>query len=240
MSRLQTKTSTICDRMQISIDRLVSQHQNERSTIKPKYRTMAISTFKEQLALVWTSAQAMSEVIDTPQKWHYVRALTDLFNQVSCWKTKEELWNSYATLSLMIAAGRIDMTDYFVQEHRLNPHIIHAYQSIQVKQEEIKQELARLRAQISRSLRKYPPLAFSITMKSLLSIIQTLVDQGLQSLRSFYGWKKIFFQYQLDDFAFIQSFYDLRPTDQQVRRCGSIDFFGFSHRIIFGLLDRVS
>lgn len=185
--------------------------------IKPNYLTMSENVLHAKLTRIWPHPiqTNVREEWFTPPARRFLRRYLHCLSRSYILQYKEDLWKSYANMSIVIQVERINLNETFITENHLSSHIRQICLTIQIRLKQIRRQLNHLHQTLSRYLHNYRTLQLSMDRQTMSQCIATFVQDELELLRTFYAWKKIHFQYHIEDYCFVHSFYQLHSNDDQ-------------------------
>lgn len=194
-----------------------SRSISEQSFLKPNYLKMSNVELEEKLNQFNTVTATCLQQCDTSEKMDYLRYYLHLYCQIACLEYQEDLWKSYSTMSIILFTRHMNLTTEFIEQNALNPHLRTICSAVTKKPNLIRAQLNEQREQFYRCSQTFYRMKFTLTKTSFEQWLQRLVEHDLSSMRTFYAWKKKFFQAQVDDYCLVHSFFEHQPYFQQVR-----------------------
>lgn len=184
--------------------------QSEPSFLKPNYLKMSQVELEDKLNHFHPMTASCLQKCDTTEKMDYLRYYLHLFCQITCLEYQDDLWKSYSTMSIIIVTRHMNLTTEFIEQNALNPHLRTICSAVTKKS-------SLIRAQLNQQRERFYQMKLPLAKTSFEQWLQRLVENDLSSLRTFYAWKKKFFQAQVDDYCLVHSFFEHQPYYEQVR-----------------------
>lgn len=184
---------------------------------KPKYLKIPDQIFKEMISKSLVGENNINQLLDTSEKLQFVRIYAHLLNNIFYLKLEQDFWQHYEKLCLSeetiwsssplskeIAKENTLFRFKFKTKIQIEKHrqrILHRLQTAEHKLNQHKQQQS-----ISRS----------IDMNQLSIVMTAFVRQGQKKLSTEFERKKLILQFDINDHGFVKSFYNLKPTENQV------------------------
>ena len=184
----------------------------------PNYLKMTNRILKRKLSAVCDDGEFLTEWLDTSERCVAVRQYAELLMRSYHAKYQRELWEAYYYASAMFfvwpstttkeaMALNTDLNDFFF-----------------LTTENVQQQYNALLAQSSKRERMLHEFEWRqqrdtdecIGLKRLFELVKTLVVHDLYRLRAAYEQKKILFHCDANGYRAVASFYNARPTKDQV------------------------
>lgn len=198
-------------------DAVVEEKNVDKSTSdhKPKYLKVPDQIFKRMLSKSLTGAESIIQLLDTPEKLQFVRIYAHLLNNVFYFKLEQDFWEYY---------DKLLTTEGIWSSQPLEKEMIKKNNLYRIKfktkaqlEKHRKLIFVRLRkAENDLNKHKQQPFDRSIDIQRLSTIILAFVRQGQRKLTARFEQKKQILQFDAHDHRLVKTFYNLKPTENQV------------------------
>lgn len=191
-----------------------SAHQS-KSTYQPKYLKSSDQVFKQMLSKSIVGAESIVQSLNTSEKLQFARTYAHLLNNVFYLKLEQDFWQYY--VQVLTTEGIWSLLPFEQEIIKKNNLYRLKFKS--------KPQLEKYRKLISDRLQKaefdlnqhtQQPSARSIDMQRLSTVIPAFVRQGQHKLSSDFERRKRILQFDAHDHRLIQTFYNLKPSENQV------------------------
>ncbi|CAF4289343.1 unnamed protein product [Adineta steineri] len=200
-----------------TIDNVVQpKNQSKKSTshIKPNYLNTSDHIFKKMLSTPIKGAENMFQLFDTPEKLQYARVYAQLLNDLFYLRLKQDFWNDYYNILVTTGVWSMKLSKQFIKENRLDYVQFVTQKNVEKYQQTTMEQLKQ--AEIKLNQHKQIEFGQSIDLQKLSTIILAFVRKGQQKLSADFQYKKSLLQFDTNDYHLVQTFYDLKPSNDQV------------------------
>lgn len=189
----------------------------EQSSLKPNYLKMPEKALREKLIAFGLPTATFVEKCDNEEKLDYLRYYLHLASQTLCVQYQEDLWKHYSLMAIIVYTRHMSLTKEFVQQNHLNPYMRTICRALHKRPKLIRTQLNDRRERWHQSSQNYHLMQIDFDRQSFERSMYSFVEKELHRLRTFYAWKKQFFEAQMNDYDLVHSFYEHQPSPYQVR-----------------------
>jgi hypothetical protein len=188
--------------------------KNATSSNKPKYLKVPDQIFKEMLTKSLVAEDNIIQLLETPDKLQFLRTYAHLLNNVFYLKLEQDFWEHYNTICISEAIWSLPIVKDTAKENNL--YRITFKTKVQLEKH-LKLIVNRLE-EAENNLNKHnqQPINRSIDMNKLSTVITAFVRQGQHKLSLEFERKKLILQFDANDHRLVKTFYNLKPTENQV------------------------
>ena len=200
-------------------DELVSINSKER--FKPRYLKVSDHIFKQMLSNTIKDGDKLIECLDTQEKLHFIRQMTEVTNHLHYLDLQQHLWQDYYNIG--VKEGNVwapKLSKSFAKQHHtcrtygFPKHIIEQRQKkITYQLQHTINELQQYLIKLEQYAQEWQP---SFDSTSLSNAINECVKQGQQRLRQEFEYKRKMLDLNSNDHHLITTFYQLQPNEEQV------------------------
>lgn len=184
------------------------------SNNKPKYLKVPDQVFKQMLSKSMADAESIVQSLETPEKLQFTRTYAHLLNNVFYLKLEQEFWTHYNAVCISEAIWSTPMMTDIAKENNLYRLTFKTKVQLDKHRQLI---VTRLQdAENKLDLHKQQPINRLIDMNKLSMIITAFVRQGQHKLSKEFERKKLILQFDANDHRLVKTFYNLKPTENQV------------------------
>ena len=207
------------------------------------YSIMSKIAFKEMLIATAdnTNINSFVESLDNEETWTFTRQLTQLINQLNYLKLQDEQWAYYYQLGMNegIWTGRVSKR--MARDHSMCHSYGRSKHIVEQRRRKFQQQLQHYRDDIDKHMKQQPIPEWNTAM--VINMIAGLVDKNHYPLRVELGRRREILRYDAQDHRCIQAFYDLGPSQTEVRvipcsliieHITKLDTFRYEQRNLFG------
>ena len=205
---------------------LISQHSNEPSTsymesFKPRYLKVPDRIFQQMLSSAIENGAKVVQCLDTTEKLHFVRRMTEVTNDFYFKSLQRQLWQEYHNLSSKDDNWEFKMTKQYAHQH----HTCRMYRPrksyIEERRKTIEHQVQQLGSQLNEYLLKLQQNASqwqpSIDCELLSHAINECVKNSQQRLKDEYNHRIEMLKLDWNDHLLITKFYALKPFEQVIQ-----------------------
>ena len=159
-------------------------------------------------------AESIVQSLETPEKLQFTRTYAHLLNNVFYLKLEQEFWTHYNAVCMSEAIWSTPMMTDIAKENNLYRLTFKTKIQLDKHRQLI---VTRLQdAENKLDLHKQQPINRLIDMNKLSMIITAFVRQGQHKLSKEFERKKLILQFDANDHRLVKTFYNLKPTENQV------------------------
>ncbi|CAF4063443.1 unnamed protein product [Adineta steineri] len=200
-----------------TIDNVVQpKNQTKKSTsaMKPNYLNKSDHVFKKMLSTTLEGAENVFQLVDTPEKLQYARVYAQLANDLFYLRLKQDFWEDYYKILVTTRIWPMKISKQFIKENKLDQVQFITQKNVEKYRQTTMEQLKQ--AEIKLNQHKQTEFGQSIDLERLSTIILAFVRKGQQKLSVDFQYKKSLLQFDINDYNFIQAFYDLKPSNDQI------------------------
>lgn len=178
-----------------------------RSQNHPSFLSVPDAVFKQQLlAEVQSDRTTIERWLETEAMLQFARRSACLTSDVCYWKAEQDFWELYMTTAIAEANWLSQLP-----------------KNMQKRQKAIRNKLAVAVSQLNEHLQQSVPSVLESsepmndTVNNLSAAVLSLVHNGQQRLRDEFKRKEATLKSDINDIRLIRAFWELRPTQEQVR-----------------------
>jgi hypothetical protein len=206
-----------------------------RPNIKATYLNTPDHIFKTMLTMELEGAENCIQALDTPEKLQYTRIYAQLVNDLFYLRLKQDFWENYYRVAMTTRIWLLTLSKQILKETNLHRIQFRTQESVEKRRQTAIEELK----QTENKLYEHKQLEMSrlVEMNRLSTVIPAFVRKGQHKLSADFERRKVLLQLDANDYSLVQTFYDLQPSEDQVRKF--TDKSSFSLNILtFKLLQR--
>ena len=175
----------------------------------PNYLRINDKMFKKMLstALQGIDETTISTLLDTSEKLQYARTYAQLVDDIFYLKMKDDYWKYYHTTI---------MSESNIQGHNLNKRQFVRKENVLKQQQITSERLQQIEQQLNEHQQQAVNNNISTERTRLSTIIPAFVRQGQHKLSADFERKKLLLQYDVTDHCLVNTFYNLKPSEDQV------------------------
>ncbi|CAF4123568.1 unnamed protein product, partial [Rotaria sordida] len=197
ISNLSKKRPRSTSMRRITEEKSVEETQSNN---KPKYLKVPDQVFKDMLSKSLTDGNSIVEALDTPEKLEFVQ---------------HDFWQHYHTVCISEVIWSSPLTKDIAKENNLCRFKFKTKIQLEKHTKIIGTRLQE--AENNLNSHQQQPINSSFDMNKLSTIITAFVRQGQHKLSAEYERKKLILQCDANDHRLIKAFYNLNPTENQIR-----------------------
>ncbi|CAF1623403.1 unnamed protein product [Adineta steineri] len=207
--RLRSTTAPFLDVVQ-------SKDKSDRSTsaVKPNYLKTSDHIFKKMLSTALEGTEDIIRLLDTPEKLKYAREYAQLVNDFFYLRLKQDFWEDYYKILVTTRIWSMKISKQFIKENKLDQIQFVTQKNVEKYRQTTIEQLKQ--AGIKLNQHKQIELGQSIDLQQLSTIIPAFVRKGQHKLSVDFEYKKLLLQFDTNDYNFIQTFYNLKPSEDQI------------------------
>ncbi|CAF3086307.1 unnamed protein product [Rotaria socialis] len=200
-----------------TMDNIQEQQELNETTSdwKPKYLKLSDQIFKQMLSKSLSDADKFVQLLDTSEKLKYVRTYAHLLNNVFYLKLEESFWEHYKQVCISESIWSSPMLKNIAKENNLCRFKFKTQVQLEKHYQLIQKRLRTAENNLNQY--KQQPIHESIDINTLSTIMTAFVRQGQHKLCAEFERKKLILQFDAIDHRLIKTFYNLNPTDDQIR-----------------------
>ncbi|CAF2168445.1 unnamed protein product, partial [Rotaria magnacalcarata] len=200
-----------------TMDNIQEQQELNETTSdwKPKYLKLSDQIFKQMLSKSLSDADKFVQLLDTSEKLKYVRTYAHLLNNVFYLKLEESFWEHYKQVCISESIWSSPMLKNIAKENNLFRFKFKTQVQLEKHYQLIQKRLRTTENNLNQY--KQQPIHESIDINTLSTIMTAFVRQGQHKLCAEFERKKLILQFDAIDHRLIKAFYNLNPTDDQIR-----------------------
>ena len=196
----------------------------ESSKDVPNFLSVPDAVFKQRLLTeVKDDRTAIEQWLEAEAMLRYARQCACLSSEVCYWKVEQDFWQLYMTTAIAEAIwlSQLPKTT-FTSSHIQWPYC-KTEKNIRKRQKAIQKKLAMAESKLNEYVQQPLPLLMqpddstNRAMSSLAVAILSFVQKGQKRLRDGFKRKEAALAIDINDIRLVKSFWDLRPTQEQVR-----------------------
>jgi len=211
--RLRSTTSTTTAPV-LNVVQPKDKPEKPTSAIKPDYLNTSDHIFKKMLSTALEGAENISPLVGTPEKLRYTREYAQLVNDLFYLRLKQDFWKDYYKILVDTEIWSMKLSKQYIKDNKLGQVQFVTQKNVEKYRQTTMEQLKQ--AEIK--LNQYKQIEFgqSIDLQKLSTIIHAFVRKGQHKLSADFQYKKLLLQYDTKDYYFVQAFYDLKPSTDQV------------------------
>lgn len=210
----------------------IKEHTHVNKSIpnnKPKYLNVPDPVFKQMLSKSLTDADDIAQLFDTPEKLQYVRIYAYLLNNICYLKLEQDYWEHYDKVAITEGIWSLSLEKELKKKNNL--YRINFKTKVQL--ERYRQLIFNRLQNVENELNKHKqqrPSNNSFDMIRLSTILLAFVRQGQYKLSKDFERKKQILQFDANDHRLIKTFYNLKPTENEVRIIYSLESYMYIYK----------
>ena len=207
---------------------LSTDHWKQILKIIPKYHKISNYRFKI-LLLEFISARDTNPVIieclNNSSILQFFHKHTELMSAVTQLHIERQYWNSLSQMMTITKMYLLNSSKELTMKNSINWDHSRSEEYIEHRKNYIEHKLQEAEDNLDNHSQLTLPFYHQMEningidecMNILPTALNTLVEYNLQYLHTNFEQKKTLWQFNIDDMCLVKSFYDLNPTDEQVR-----------------------
>ena len=195
----------------------------ESSNDVPDFLSVPDAVFKQHLlAEVKDDRATIEPWLETEPMLRYARRCACLASDVCHWKVEQDFWQLYMTTAMAEAIWLSQLPKTTLTASHVQWPYCKTEKNIRKRQKAIQKKLAMAESKLNEYVQQPLPLLMqpdestNRAMSSLAIAILSFVQKGQQRLRDGFKRKEAALALDINDIRLVQSFWDLRPTPEQV------------------------
>jgi hypothetical protein len=194
---------------------------NSTEKYKPaRYLKVSDRVFKQMLSNTINNGTKVIQCLDTPEKLHLVRKVTELTNNLCFQGLQRQLWKEYHDLSSKDNNWQLKITKGYAHQHNTCRMYRPQKSYIEQRQKTIEHQLQQTGNALRENLTKLQQITTqwepSIDFEILSHAINECVKNGQQRLKQEFDYKKQMISLDWNDHQLIAKFYKLKPNEEQI------------------------
>ncbi|CAF1349932.1 unnamed protein product [Adineta steineri] len=194
---------------------------NSSENYKPSYLKVSDRIFKQLLSNAIDNGHETIACLDTNEKLHFVRQMTEITNNLYFKDLQRQLWKEYYDISIKDDNWESTITNGYAHQH--NTCRMYKPKKSLIEQRQIK--VARQIQEIGSELQDYliklqnygQQWQPSIDIDVLSHAINECVKNGQRRLKDEFNYKKEMLTCNSKDHELIGKFYKLKPNEEQIK-----------------------
>ena len=185
------------------------------SNTKPDYLKVPDHIFKKMLSSALEGIESTIQWLDTPEKLQYTRQYAQWVNDLFYLRLKQDFWEHYYHIAMTNGLWSLNISNQFAKENSLRRMKFITQSNVNQRRQTVSEELK----EAEKKLNTHKQLASNATvdMHRLSMVIPAFVRRGQRKLVADFERRKLLLQLDANDYYLVQAFYDLKPTEEQVR-----------------------
>ena len=192
----------------------------------PRYLKVSDQNFQQLLSNATPNGSKVIQCLDTREKLHCVRHLTEVTNNYYFKGLQQQLWQEYQTISSKDDHWEVKINKQYAHRHRTcrmyRPQKVFIEQRRRTTEHQRKQaanELQTYSRELQHNVTQWRP---SIDYEVLLHTINTCVQNSQQRLRDDFHHRMEMIELDWTDHCMIAKFYELKPNEQVIELANMI------------------
>lgn len=200
-----------------TLDNITKQDDTDKSELnkKPKYLKIPDQVFKQMLSKSLVDDESIVQLLDTPEKLQFVRTYAHLLNNIFYLKLEQDFWEHYNTVCISEAIWSSPLLKDIAKENNLCRFKFKTKAQLDKHYKLILNRLQKAENYFNEY--KQQSISMSVDMNKVSMVITAFVRQGQHKLCADYQRKKLILQFDANDHRLIKTFYNLNPTENQVK-----------------------
>ena len=193
---------------------------NDMENFKPRYLSVSDRIFRQILSNAIENGDNVVQCLDTTEKLHFIRHMTELTNNLYFTNLQRQLWQVYHNISSKHDDWESKMTKQYAHEHstcrmhRPRKSQINARRAtIEHQMKQLGEELGQLLTQLKANATQWQP---AIDCQALSHAINECVKNNQQRLSDEFNHRKEMIELDWNDHFLIKTFYGLKPDEQVI------------------------
>ncbi|CAF3866507.1 unnamed protein product [Rotaria sp. Silwood1] len=207
-------------------DNQVHKEHNESSqsyleNFKPRYLKVSDRIFKQMLSDAIENGSKLIESLNTSEKLHAVREITEVTNNLYFKDFQEQLWKEYYKISSQDNNWESKITKHFARQHNTcqmyRPKISYIQErlaTISKQKERIAKQLDEYLKKLLHDVQEWQP---SIDGNLLSHTINECILHSQKRLKDEFQYKKEMLILDLTDHQLLRKFYELEPNEELIQ-----------------------
>ena len=195
---------------------------NLMTTLKPRYLKVSDRVFRMMLSHAIQDGNKLIQCLDTNEKLHFVRRLTEITNDFYFKGFQRQLWQEYHSLSSTnTTSWEVKVTKKYAQRHHAcrmyrptKSYIDARRKTIERQLQQFHSELRTYLTQLEQHVRQWQP---TIDANVLSQAIDECVKNSQQRLKDEFQHRIAMIKLDWNDHESISQFYALKPNEQVVQ-----------------------
>ena len=199
---------------------VIETFTNDMEDFKPRYLRVTDRIFRQILSDAIENGEKVVQCLDTTEKLHFVRHMTELTNNFYFSNLQRQLWREYHNISSKDDDWDSKITAHYAHQHRtcrmhrprksqINDHRT----TIEDRMKQLGEELTRQLTQLQANAEQWQP---KIDCQNLSHAINECVKNNQQRLSDDFNHRKEMIELDWNDHFAIKKFYALIPDEQVV------------------------
>ncbi|CAF4135759.1 unnamed protein product, partial [Adineta steineri] len=207
--RLRSTTARFLDVVQPK-----DKSDKSTSAVKPNYLKTSDHIFKKMLSTALEGTEDIIRLLDTPEKLKYTREYAQLVNDLFYLRLKQDFWKDYYKILVATGVWSMKLSKQFIKENKLDQIQFVTQKNVEKYRQTTMEQLKQ--AEINLNQHKQIKFGQSIDLQKLSTIIPAFVRKGQHKLSADFEYKKLLLQFDTNDYHLVQTFYDLKPSEDQI------------------------
>ena len=191
-------------------------------TFKPRYLKVPDRAFRKMLSHAIQDGDKLVQCLDTVEKLHFVRHMTEITNNFYFKGLQRQLWQEYHSLSLTDPTSwQVKITKHYAQRHHTcrmyrptQSYIDERRKTIEHQLRQVGNELQSSLTKLEQNVTQWRPTIDSIVLSHA---INECVQKSQQRLRDEFQHRITMLNLDWNDHKAISHFYALKPNEQVVQ-----------------------
>ena len=192
------------------------------TTFKPRYLQVPDRVFRTMLSNAIHGGDKIVQCLDTADKLHFVRRMTEMTNDFYFKGLQRQLWQEYYTLSSTnTTAWQVKTTKQYAQQHRTcrmyrpsQSYIDERRHTIERQLRQVDNELQEYLKQVEQTVTHWQP---TVDTTALAHVINESVQKNQQRLKEEFQHRIAMLKLDWNDHQSITNFYALKPDEHVVQ-----------------------
>ena len=193
---------------------------NAMENFKPRYLTVSDHVFRQLLSNAIGNGDHVVQCLDTTEKLHFVRHMTELTNNLYFTNLQRQLWQAYHNTSSKDDDWESTITKQYAHQHHTcrmhrprKSQIIERRMAIELQMNRLGEELGQHLTQLKVNVAQWQP---TIDCQALSHTINECVKNNQQRLSDEFNHRKAMIDLDWKDHSSIKTFYALKPDEQVI------------------------
>ncbi|CAF1491381.1 unnamed protein product [Rotaria sordida] len=207
-------------------DNQVYKEHNELSqsyleNFKPRYLKVSNRIFKQMLSDAIENASKLIVSLNTSEKLHTVREMTEVTNNLYFKDFQEKLWQEYYNISFQDNNWESKITKHFARQHNTcqmyrprKSYIQERFATIAKQKERIRKQLDEYLNKLLHDVQEWQP---PIDGYLLTNAINECVLHSQKRLKEEFQYKKEMLKLDSNDHQLLRKFYELKPNEELIQ-----------------------